>query len=341
MRNEGSGRRSRLRNLFAERQVHVRSGYESRYVVLSPGLQIGVAAGGLALVVLLALASYNAIAGRLALVTQQRALTELAADKAEAERAAEQLEAVRSRHEAAEDEIARLTETLAQAEDDTEASARLAALRAELDAATAENRELVTALEEARVAGQAGAAQADANQSTAVEALRAEITGLRAEIERLEREAQSLRRTATQAQEALDALQAGTSATNPAPPAPLEALPEDGEAAPNRITISDPATQEVRRLQEDLAGAQAAIEALSADLDAAKNPRPGTGPSRPATIAAADLASLKAQLSAASRRAEQLGASLVAAPEVAPPEDVASDTPTTPVLTLPSPPAPR
>ena len=341
MRNEGSGRRSRLRNLFAERQVHVRSGHESRYVVLSSALQIGVAAGGLALVVLLALASYDAISGRLAVITQQRELAELTADKADAERTAEQLEALRPRHEAALGEITRLTEALAQAEDDTEASATLAALQAELDAATAENRELAAALEQARVADRADAAQADAAQSTDMEALRAEVTGLRAEIDRLEREAQSLRRTATQAQQALDALQAASGATNPAPPAPLQVPPED-EAAPNRITIAaDPAAQEVRRLQQDLAGAQAAIDALSADLEAAKSPRAGAGPSRPATIAAADLARLKAQLSAASQRVEQLGASLVAAPEGAAPEDVASDTPTDPVLTLPSPPAPR
>jgi DNA repair exonuclease SbcCD ATPase subunit len=327
MHDEGSGRRSGLRNLFAERRVHVRSGHESRYVVLSPLLQIGVAVGALALVALLGVASYNAISGQLALITQQRELALLAADKVRAEQAAAQLEALQRRHDAAESEITRLSEALAQAEDDTDASARLAAAQAELDAATAENRKLVTALEQARAAGQASAAEADAPQSTEVEALRAEITGLRAEIDRLEREAQGLRRSAAQAQEASGAQQP---------------TPEAGGAPPTRIAVTaEPAVQEVRRLQQDLAGAQAAIDALSADLAAAKSPRPGAGPARQASIAATDLSSLKAQLGAASERLEQLGASLVAAPGVAPRQDLASDTPAGPAPRLPSPPAPR
>jgi chromosome segregation protein len=299
--HNGSGRRSRLRNLFAERRVHVRNGHESRYVVLSPTLQAGVAAGALALVALLALTSYNAISGRLDLAARERELAALGADKALAERAADQAQALQQRNAAAEAEIARLTEALAQtqaqARDDGEASARLAALQTELDTATARNRELAAALAEARAAGQAQAAQAGAAPSAEIEALRAEVTGLRAEIDRLEREAESLRRSAAQAREALGALQAA-----PAPGTPPQA--PDGGAAADRITIAaDPAAQEVRRLQQDLADAHAAIDALSA----------------------------------VSERAEQLG-SLVAAPETT--VDVASDAPSAPVI-LPSPPAPR
>ena len=75
MGNDGSGRRSPW-DLFAERQVHMRSGNESRYLVLSRPLQIGVAAGFLAILGLLATASYNAIAKHLELAAQQRALAE-------------------------------------------------------------------------------------------------------------------------------------------------------------------------------------------------------------------------------------------------------------------------
>jgi chromosome segregation protein len=215
--HNGSGRRSRLRNLFAERRVHVRNGHESRYVVLSPTLQAGVAAGALALVALLALTSYNAISGRLDLATRERELAALGADKALAERAADQAQALQQRNAAAEAEIARLTEALAQtqARDDGEASARLAALQTELDTATARNRELAAALAEARAAGQAQTAQAGAAPSAEIEALRAEVIGLRAEIDRLEREAESLRRSAAQAREALGALQAAPAPEEP------------------------------------------------------------------------------------------------------------------------------
>jgi DNA repair exonuclease SbcCD ATPase subunit len=318
MRDDGNGSRGALRNLFGERRVHVRSGHESRYVVLSPALQAGVAIGSIALVGLLALASYNAIEGRLALVAQQRTLSALAADEAEAEQTAQELEALRLRHAAAESEIARLTGALAQADDGTEAAAELAAREAELAAARAESRELAAALEQARTAAQAeGTARA-----AELEAVRAEVTGLRAEIGRLEREAASLRGSAAQARQA------------PRDPQP-EAAPPGSEASSDlRIAIAtDPAAQEVRRLQQDLAAAQGVVDALSADLEAAKSPRPGGGPSRPSPIVA-DLATLKAQLSAASQRVEQLGAGIVVAPEAAP------DAPADPVP-RPSPPAPR
>ena len=60
MGNDGTRRRSPW-DLFAERQVHMRSGNESRYVVLSRPLQIGVAVALLAILGLFATASYNAI----------------------------------------------------------------------------------------------------------------------------------------------------------------------------------------------------------------------------------------------------------------------------------------
>ena len=193
MRNKSS-RRLPLRDLFAERRVHVRSGVESRYVVLSPALQIGVALGGVALVALLGLASYKAISGQLELVTQQRSLTELAADKAEAETKATRLAALQQDSEAAEREIARLTAALAAAENDGETRDTAAALQAQLAESTAKNQELAAALEQASAARESEAAA----RSSELEDLRAEVTGLRAEIDRLEREAQSLRRTATQ-----------------------------------------------------------------------------------------------------------------------------------------------
>lgn len=322
MRDDGTAKRTALRDLFAERQVHMRSGHQSRYVVLSPALQVGVAAGGVALAALLILASYGAISGRLAVVEQQRALAELTAQEAAAQEAATQLATLQERSAAAEREITRLNAALAQAQDDSEAMARIETLQSALDAVTADKEALATELGQARAASLAQATE----RSGEVDALRAEVTGLRAEIGRLEREAESLRRAAGQPLEQ----------TVP-PPTASPGAPA-GAAEPGlRITIAAERAEEVQQLQRDLARAQAAIAALSADLEAAKNPQPGAGPARPATIAAADLASLMAQLGAASRRIEQLGTSPVPPADAAPESDAVAE----PALPLPPPPAPR
>jgi hypothetical protein len=73
------GRRSTpvLEELFAARQVYVRSGLTSRYVALSRSLQISVAIGLGVLVLWLGLASYAAIAKHLQTVAQGRELARL------------------------------------------------------------------------------------------------------------------------------------------------------------------------------------------------------------------------------------------------------------------------
>jgi len=330
MRNKGS-RRSPLRELFAERRIHVRSADQSRYVVLSPALQIGVALGGLAIAILLGLTTYNALSGRLALNDQQRALAELSAQVQDAEDARDRSAALQRRNEEAEQEIARLSAALADAQDDRDAADSMTALQDELGQIRTQNEELTAALEQARTAR---AAEAEA-RSREIEVLRAEVTGLRAEIDRLEREAQSLRRAAGQAQPSPDLQQIAE--INPAPPS--DAPPDDGETAPLRIAIAaGPAAQEVRRIQQDLAGAQAAIAQLGADLDAAKSPRPGAGPPRPLIVTEADLANLEERLNAANQRAQQLGVHLAAQADDQPAADsqvVAAPPP------LPPPPAPR
>jgi hypothetical protein len=160
-----------------------------------------------------------------------------------------------------------------------------------------------------------------APESRQTQALLAEITGLRAELQRVDRETEALRRTAARAQQALREAQGGA-AVSQAPPGPQPPL--------RRASAASPATDEVRQLQQDLAGAQASLAALSADLEAAKGAPTGTGR---ATDAAAGLAALKQQLSSAHRRAAQLGITLASEPadEVEPAEPAP----------LPSPPAPR
>lgn len=316
MHNDGARRRSPLQDLFAERQVHIRSGPESRYIVLSRSLQIGVAAGFLAIVALLAAASYNAIAKHMALVAQQRTLAELTASMAQAQQAAEELAALRQRNEAAERETLQLTSELRQAQDEraaavsasSEAGKKVAELQAALGATTAESRKLATQLDEKRAAGGVQAT----TESSRTGALLAEVTGLRAELDRVNRETETLRRTTVQARRALQDLQSSGVA---------------------QATRPQPADDEMRRLQQDLASAQATVAALSADLEAAKGTETTVGA---AGDAAAVLATLKEQLGAANQRALRLGVTLVAQQS----DEVAGDLPVDPAP-LPPPPAPR
>jgi trimeric autotransporter adhesin len=329
MGNDGTGRRSPW-NLFAERQVHMRSGQESRYVVLSRSLQIGVTAGFLAILALLAIASYNAIAKHVALAAQERTLEEFAARAARAEQVLPELASLRQRNEAAEREIERLSAALDQAQAErsaavtasSEAGAKAAELEAALATTLQESRKLGTDLEAMRAAGEVRSAPGSPPGSRQTQALLAEITGLRAELERVDRETEALRRTAAQARQALREAQGAGEAAQQARSAP-----------PLRLAVAaSPATDEVQQLQQDLAGAQASLAALSADLEAAKGAATGAGP---ATDAAADLAALKQQLSTAHRRAEQLGVRLAGER----PKEV-GDAPSDPAPS-PSPPAPR
>ena len=341
MGNDGTGRRS-LWDLFAERQVHMRSGNESRYLVLSRPLQIGVAAGFLAILGLLATASYNAIAKHLELAAQQRALAEQqASSAAQADRSAGELTALRQQNETARREIEQLSAALDQAQAErmeavtasSAAGATAAELEGALVATTQESQRLAAELAETRASGDSRPGPGSAPGSADTQDLLAEVTGLRAEFERVNREAAALRRTATQARQALAAFQVGGE-TSALPQDPAQAQP--GTPLRQRALTAAP-SDAVRRLQQDLADAQATVATLSTDLEALK----GTG-AGVATDAAAELVTLEQQIGSAHRRAEQLGVTLArrpasagAAPPAAPPAGPTSAAP------LPSPPAPR
>jgi TolA-binding protein len=332
MGNDGTRRRSPW-DLFAERQVHMRSGNESRYVVLSRPLQIGVAVALLAILGLLATASYNAIAKHLELAAQERALAEQqAASAALADRSASELTTLRQQHEAARREIEQLSAALDQAQAErmaavsasSEAGATAAELQGALAATTQERQRLAAELADARASGTSPARPGSAPGSADMQNLLAEVTGLRAELDRVNREAAALRQTATQARQALAMLQGGSEI-----PALLQ-----GEAQ------MPPASDAVRQLQQDLADAQATVASLSADLEDLKGA--GSGADL-ALDAAAELTTLEDVIGRAHRRAEQLGASLAArqpasAGDVAPAAPAAAPADAAP---LPSPPAPR
>jgi hypothetical protein len=323
-------------DLFSERQVHMRTGEESRYVVLSRPLQIGVAAGFLAVVALLAIASYTAIAKHVALATQERALQEeLALRAAQADQAAGEMAALRQQREAAERENERLSAALDRAEAErmeavsvsSEAGAKAAELEAALVATTQERRKLAAELAGMATSG-AASGPGPVSGSGELEDLRAEATGLRAELARVNREAVALRRTASEARQALRDLQGGDEI-----PALSQAPSEGPGAAPPWQLATTPAGDAVRRLQQDLADAQATVATLSADLEALK----GAGP---ATDAAAELAALEQQLERAHEQAEQLVRLAARQPEEV---DASPDAaaPAADLAPLPSPPAPR
>jgi chromosome segregation ATPase len=232
MGNDGTGRRSPW-DLFAERQVHMRSGRESRYVVLSRSLQIGVTVGSLAILALLAIASYTAIARHVELVAEQRTVAELTARAAQADRSARELTVLRQRNEAAESEIEQLTSALAQAQAErtaavtasTQAGTKAAELEAALATTMRQSRKFSTDLEAMRSSGEVRSPRG----SSETQALLAEITGLRAELERVDRETETLRRTAAQARQALRDLQSGATQATPA-----QARPDERRAAPRR-----------------------------------------------------------------------------------------------------------
>ncbi|MEM7025702.1 MAG: hypothetical protein AAF637_24435 [Pseudomonadota bacterium] len=186
MRNQETGRTA-LQDVFAERQVHIRSGAQSQYVVLSRPLQIGVAAGCLGVVALLAVVSYAAITRQFTVAGQEDNLAELASQIADADRRSLQLEA----------EVERLNTALDAAQDDQAVALaasetlneRTASLEAALVAADEAKEALVEDVAQARAAGQAQSASMTAREQAAL----AEVTGLRAELERLNREVETLR----------------------------------------------------------------------------------------------------------------------------------------------------
>lgn len=79
MRKDDDARRSSaFEDLFAERQVYLRSGLTSRYVVLSRSLQIGATLAMVLVLAWLAFASYSAVSKHLEAAEQDRELARLA-----------------------------------------------------------------------------------------------------------------------------------------------------------------------------------------------------------------------------------------------------------------------
>ena len=154
-KNETARRKGIFGDLFAERQVYLRSGLTSRYVVLSRPLQIGVAIGMGLVIAWLAVASYSSIAKRFEVAGQNRELARLEEANKSLRAAAEAAQATGElRGQAA--RVPELTASLSAAEAGRERAESLT--KAAVDEANELRRQLALAqdrLRELSTAGQA------------------------------------------------------------------------------------------------------------------------------------------------------------------------------------------
>ena len=116
MRKDKTARRSsRFDDLFAERQVYLRSGLTSRYVVLSRSIQIAATVGALLVLAGLALASYSSFAKHREVAEQGRELARLAGQQESLRAAAAAAAAKLSATEALAARVPELEAALAEA----------------------------------------------------------------------------------------------------------------------------------------------------------------------------------------------------------------------------------
>lgn len=308
MRQEDPSRRPSLfEHLFAERQLYMRSGMESRYVTLSRPLQVGVALGMVAVVAWLAIASYGAVAKHLEAAEQSRELARLEG-MTQSLTAKSQTEAVglgagpaesqvelQAALDLANADLARAEEiagaTAAEADEVRRelalAEERMGRLEGELETATTE-RDSLAAKVAAAASGDPAAPDAIGELRTELEetarrveelsAARTEVEGelevALAEIDRLEGalgEAEQAGRESPEIQQAL----ADAEGENTRLRQELEALERERADLAGRLEAGAAATpaagdaQQIARLRDDLAEANSRIAELDSSREAA------------------------------------------------------------------------
>jgi DNA repair exonuclease SbcCD ATPase subunit len=354
MRNDDPARSSSaLHDLFAERQVYLRSGPNSHYVVLSRPLQIGVTIGLILIVAWLALASYSSVAKRFEAARLEDVNQSLRA-AAEAAQPTEEMRAAAKR-------VPQLTAALAAAEAERDrakssadaAAAAADALRQKLALAEDRVRELTAgpghagggqvstsgaasgqadtapAAEVDRLHGELASANDRIDRLTAdqsklqaqLDASGADATRLREQLDAAKQEAQTLRQTAETAQTKVAGLETQLAALQaPAPSSTAGQLAE--------VKAADTAAaEEVAQLKEDLAGAKATIATLSTDLEAAKSDLGAARQPQPPAVSGAEsgsageaeVANLHEQLAAANQRISELEQTLANLAPLPPP----------------------
>ena len=331
MGNDGSGRRSPW-DLFAERQVHMRSGNESRYVVLSRPLQIGVAAGFLAILGaardrILQRDRQAPRAGGAAARTGGAAGRERGAGRPVGGRAGG---AAAAATKPPEREIEQLTAALDQAQAErmeaVTASSAAGANAAELEGA------LVATTQESQQARGRARRDARVRRCPAGPRVRAGICGHAGPARRGHRPAGGARAGEPRGRSAAPHGDPGTAGAGRARRAAARSRRcrrhrrgHQAATPPRQLALTAaPASDAVRRLQQDLADAQATVadaerRSRGPQRDRARARPPMRLPSWPRS---------RSRSASAHRRAEQLGASLARQPaSAATPRPLPADCP--------------
>lgn len=254
----GKQHASRFRDLFAERQIFLRTGQTSQYVVLSRSLQWGVALSAVLLVAGIGLIGYSALTSHLAVHQQARQISQLRAQNerlaVDAEAAKRlplmaatleqsELAAVEARQQA-ESAVAEVTDLMSEIK---RAEAQIEDLRGRLSEAKAEQAALTARLEARGPDAAAGTAEVSP-----------EVAGLQRQLEATFREVETLRLARDEAHR-----QVATSTA---------ALQEQSRVADGERRKLDQAKAEIVKLRDQVgdaerAGAEARV-AVAGELDA-------------------------------------------------------------------------
>jgi len=320
MRKDKTARRSSVfDDLFAERQVYLRSGLTSRYLVLSRPLQIAATLGALLLVAGLGLASYSSLAKHREVAEQSRALARLEDANArlraavEAAPEPEQMAALTARVAELEAALSDSQTAHAQTRSAVEgARAEAVELRGALTLA----EERIHAAEAARAAAATMAGPDDADGAPGGPAGQAapadeRLADLTEELDRARSERDQL--TAR-----LEAAQSAAAQTIAELTGQIESAADEARGLRDELAAR---TAEAERMRADLDaaladtaalrtaadGTEEALAALQAEIAQREPPEPAEG------AAAADLAALKQSAEAAAEEAAGLKATLASA----------------------------
>ncbi len=316
-KNETARRKGIFEDLFAERQVYLRSGLTSRYVVLSRPLQIGVAIGMGLVIAWLAVASYSSIAKHFEVAGQSRELARLEGVNKSLRAAAEAAQATEElRGQAA--RVPELTSSLAEAEAGRERAQNLT--KAAVAEADELRRELTLAqdrIHELSAAGPPAGAGANSTSASASDAsnqlakAQAKVEELSQALDKARAEGETLTAQLADVRSSAEQRVAEQTKRADASEAEVKRLHGDLDAA-----LKDAATlrQSAQTAEADLADLRAEVTRLRAQPPAGGEASQNLAElKQPEAPAADEVAKLKATLTSAETRIAELTADLEAA----------------------------
>ena len=317
-KNETARRKGIFGDLFAERQVYLRSGLTSRYVVLSRPLQIGVAIGMGLVIAWLAVASYSSIAKHFEVAGQNRELARLEEANKSLRTAAEAAQATGElRGQAA--RVPELTASLSAAEAGRERAESLTKaavneaneLRRQLALAQDRLRELSTASQATgATAGAEGTRAAASDASKQLAQAQAKVGELSQALDKAHAEGETLAAQLADVRGSAEQRVAELTKRAETSEAEGKRLRGDLDAA-----LKDSATlrQSAQTAEADLADLRAEVTRLRAQPPAAGEASQDLGVVKQPAPATDEVAKLKATLASAETRITELTADLEAA----------------------------